>query len=510
MTTTRRLKIIVDQAGTGVAGLQKMAGALTPLKAAGGVAAGGLAVLGGATIAAGGKLISLGSEAEEMQGKFNVVFGNTAGQVTKDLDQFGNAVGRSKYDLMGMASTMGDTLKPLGFTGTALDDTTVSLVKLATDLSSFNNMPMDEAVQRLQGTLIGSHENALAFGSVINENTLKQELAAMGADNLTGKQLEQAKVQARINLLMKDTTDAQGDAERTAGSWANQTRALKAQLSESATAMGSELLPVVTPFLQEAVRMATDIMPAAVEIFGRFADDLGSNVGPAIELAEDALKRIAEAFGVNTEETSAADVALAAFEAILNTFITAVQLGALTLQGIAWAVEKVSEAVGIAQGLWDQLKTIAVLAIDKIRERWVDIVAKVKAGINDWKSGFGQARDAIRNVSDKFSDLAAKAREIANSIPSYLRPDSPTPFEIGLRGIARASKDVETRLPAAFAGVAGGGRGGLAAAGAGGGGTQVIINYNPAISTADSIEVDTKLMPLILEGMRKRGIQVSR
>ena len=31
-------------------------------------------------------------------------------------------------------------------------------------------MPMDEALRRLQGTLIGSHENALAFGVVINEN----------------------------------------------------------------------------------------------------------------------------------------------------------------------------------------------------------------------------------------------------------------------------------------------------------------------------------------------------
>jgi len=233
----------------------------------GGVTA--IAGLGAATIGLGSQLIGLGSDAEEMQGKFNVVFANTGDRVTAALDDFATLVGRSKFELREMASVFGDTLKPMGFTEDAAADFSVQLTQLATDLSSFNNMPMDEAMQRLQGTLIGNHENALAFGTIINENTLKAELARMGADGLTGAMLEQAKVQARMNLLMAGTTDAQGDALRTSGSWANQMRRLKSTLTDAATELGVKLLPSLTPVLSMIGEMATNAVPRLIDIFNR-------------------------------------------------------------------------------------------------------------------------------------------------------------------------------------------------------------------------------------------------
>jgi len=227
----------------------------------------GLATLGVGIVGLGSKLVGLGSDAQEMIGKFNVVFANTGEQVTEQLDAFAESVGRSRFELMGMASTFGDTLKPMGFTEEAAADMSVELTQLATDLSSFNNMSMDEALQRLQGTLIGSHENALAFGVIINENTLAAELARNGWDNLTGSALEQAKVQARINLLIAGTTDAQGDAARTSGSWANQMRALKGRLTDVGTEIGLKLLPVVTPFLNKIGQLAGELGNKVIGFF---------------------------------------------------------------------------------------------------------------------------------------------------------------------------------------------------------------------------------------------------
>jgi hypothetical protein len=227
----------------------------------------GLGIAGGAAIAAGGIFLNLGSDVEEMQGKFNVVFANTGDQVVGALDAFGEAVGRNKFELHGMASEFGDLLKPMGFTEEAAASMAIGLTELATDLSSFNNMPMDEAARRLMGTLIGSHENALKFGVVINENTLAAELAAQGWEKLTGAELEAAKVQARLNLLMAGTTDAQGDAARTAGSWANQTRALKASLMETAQEIGLGLLPAATPLLELFGSMAGRVLPALTSMF---------------------------------------------------------------------------------------------------------------------------------------------------------------------------------------------------------------------------------------------------
>jgi phage-related minor tail protein len=255
-------------ANTGFTGLKKAVG--VGLVAGIGAATAGIAALGAGLVGA----VRAGSDVEEMMGKFSIVFANTGGRVTDQLDEFGRAVGRNKYELREMAATFGDTLKPMGFSEDAAADFSVQLSKLAVDLGSFNNMDTDEALRRLQGTLIGSHENALAFGVVINENTLKAEMAANGWDKLTGAELEQAKVQARINLLMKGTTDAQGDAARTSGGWANQMRRLQSVLQETQAEIGTKLLPVLTPLLTKLGDLATQYAPQAIDAFTRILDQV--------------------------------------------------------------------------------------------------------------------------------------------------------------------------------------------------------------------------------------------
>ena len=53
---------------------------------------------------------------------------------------------------------------------------------------------------------------------------------------------EAQKAQARLNIIMRGTTAAQGDAVRTSGSFANQMKALKAAFVDVAAAVGGELL----------------------------------------------------------------------------------------------------------------------------------------------------------------------------------------------------------------------------------------------------------------------------
>lgn len=257
---------LTNFANTGFTGLKKAVG--VGLVAGIGAATAGIAALGAGLVGA----VRAGSDVEEMMGKFSIVFANTGGRVADQLDEFGRTVGRNKYELREMAATFGDTLKPMGFTEDAAAGLAVDLSKLAVDLGSFNNMDTDEALRRLQGTLIGSHENALAFGVVINENTLKAEMAANGWDKLTGAELEQAKVQARINLLMKGTTDAQGDAARTSGGWANQMRRLQSVLQETQAEIGTKLLPVLTPLLTKLGDLATQYAPQAIDAFVKILD----------------------------------------------------------------------------------------------------------------------------------------------------------------------------------------------------------------------------------------------
>ncbi len=278
-----------QRVGTSMTRMQSMmAGASAVM---GGLVVAGAVKATGAILRAGAGALQAASNAEEMQAKFDTVFSRVGGQVSAELDAFAQSVGRSRYELREMAATFGDTLKPMGFTQEAAASLAVDLSTLATDLGSFNDMPMDEALQRLQGTLIGSHENALAFGVIINENTLKAELAAQGWDTLTGAALEQAKVQARINLLMRGTTDAQGDAARTAGSFANQMRGLKSETGDAATELGQQLLPAATSLVsafRRVVPIVRDAMAGAIAIVKNLSS-----------IAGDIIRRLAQRLGVD-------------------------------------------------------------------------------------------------------------------------------------------------------------------------------------------------------------------
>lgn len=206
----------------------------------------------------GAAAIKAASDAEEMSAKFDTVFSTVGTSVKRDIDAFADSVGRSTYELRGMAATAGDLFKPLGFTEEAAGDLSVRLTQLAVDLSSFYNMTQDEALERLTSSLVGNHETARAFSVIINEATLKQELHRIGAEKLTGAALEQAKVQARLNLIIAGTADAQGDAERTSGSFANQMRRLGGELNMLGVEIGNILLPVSTELVSELSRITKE------------------------------------------------------------------------------------------------------------------------------------------------------------------------------------------------------------------------------------------------------------
>jgi len=447
VASIRRLEIRIDQTGTAQKGISGLAGGLSSMINPAALATAAVTAIGTATIATGIKLVGLGSDAEEMTGKFNVVFGTSAPEAIAALDEFGNTVGRSKFELMEMAATVQDTFVPLGFARDEASGMSVELSKLAVDMGSFNNVADADVMRDLQSAIVGNHETMRKYGVVITENTLGQELLRMGVEGGTSAATEQEKVQARLNLIMAGTSDAQGDAERTAGSWANQMRALKSTVSETATAVGLELLPFVTPLLTAITSLATKALPPLLAGFKEIMTHLKEQLGPVLKELFAAFGEIFEALGLG-----AGDVDWLAV--VIDGLKITITLVADVLRGFATTMGHVADAV----------RTVA---------------------------------DAIRWVVDKFNDMKDAARDAINAIPGWLIPGSPTPFEIGLRGIGDALGDVNLDVMGAPA---------MATAGGGRGGITVNLVYSPAISLADRYEAETKLAPFIANELRRLGV----
>lgn len=219
-------------------------------------------VAGGVLLKAGKALLDFGqasinaaSDVEEMQSKFNTVFKELSGSVTAELETFADAANRSKFDLMGFAATLQDTFVPLGFARDEAADVSVTLVKLAEDLASFNNLNTEDVVRDLQSALVGNTETLRKYGVVAQETQIKQEALATGLWDGEGAISAQAKAQAILQLTLKGTTDAQGDAIKTADSYANTSKGLEAAMTDLKVAIGQGLLPQMTELKQQSTEV---------------------------------------------------------------------------------------------------------------------------------------------------------------------------------------------------------------------------------------------------------------
>jgi hypothetical protein len=216
---------------------------------------------------AGLALIKFTSGVEEMQAKSSVVFGEFVGQVRSDLEAFGDSVGRSTFELEGMASSIQDTFVPMGFARGEAAELSVQLTKLAVDVASFNNASDTATMEAFQSALVGNHETVRRFGIVITEATLQQELYRMGINKTSQEASNAEKVQARLNLIMAGTSDAHGDAARTSDSFANQSKALGAALDELAVNVLTPMLPALAGIVGGLVD-ATNAMNGFLDAVG--------------------------------------------------------------------------------------------------------------------------------------------------------------------------------------------------------------------------------------------------
>lgn len=224
-------------------------------KTAGGLLAGAFAVR---------ELFNLGlhfknaaRDAEEMESKFDAVFKSSSADVRKWADDLAKEVKRSRFALMDFASTFQDTFVPLGFARGEAAELSKALVELAVDVSSFSNKLETDVIRDFQSALVGNHETVRKYGIVVTETTLTQEILNSGLAKSKKEITELNKVQGRLNLIMKGTSDAHGDAARTAGSQANREKELGAAVEELSITLGQLLAPATASATSGLIDLTT-------------------------------------------------------------------------------------------------------------------------------------------------------------------------------------------------------------------------------------------------------------
>ena len=220
----------------------KMSGMIDNLKKVGATL--GVAFAGQQLVTFAKDTVMAASNMAESVSKIEVVFGDGAAAVKKWGESAAENMGISNQAAIEAAGTYGNLFQAFGLGQGASQEMSTSLVQLASDMASFNNTSVDDAILALRSGLSGETEPLKKFGVALSEVRLKEEALAMGLIKSTREALTPAaKAQASYSLILKDTKLAQGDYARTSDGTANTMKTLAAKFQDAKVALGEALMP---------------------------------------------------------------------------------------------------------------------------------------------------------------------------------------------------------------------------------------------------------------------------
>ena len=146
-----------------------------------------------------------------------------------------------------------------------------NLTQLAYDISSFYNIDVDTAVEKVRSGFSGQIRPVRDLGYDLSQARLEAIALSLGIDKTVKSMTQAEKSQLRYIALMTQLKQVQGDLSRTLDSPINQMRILQAQLQQMYRSIGMTLLPIlnkVLPYLNAILRVIKMIADEIAAMFG--------------------------------------------------------------------------------------------------------------------------------------------------------------------------------------------------------------------------------------------------
>lgn len=272
------------------------------------------------------KSIDLSSDLTEVQNVVDHVFGSMA----QSMDDFAKTAvettGMSELTAKTIGSRFQSMAKNMGISQAAMrdasefvqkttgdyvratdkvSDMSIALTKLTGDMASFYNQPYEEVAEDMEAIYTGMTRPLRKYGLDLTQATLKEFALANGL-NADIKNMTQAeKTLLRYQYVMSHTTAAQGDFERTIGTWANQVKLAQENLKRLQVVIGQigvyTFKPLVSNFntaMNDIIRLAESTFNSLGTIFGwqvdissaGVIDDMADSLEDASDGYDDATK----------------------------------------------------------------------------------------------------------------------------------------------------------------------------------------------------------------------------
>lgn len=195
--------------------------------------------------------VKAASDLEETTAAVGQVFGESAASLEAFAKQAPTLLGQTQNEFLNAAKTFGIFGQAAGLASAENAQFSKELTILASDLASFNNTSVDDAITAIGAALRGESEPIRRYGVLLDDATLKARALELGIYDGNGALTQQQRVLAANAEIFAQTTTQQGDFARTSDGLANSMKILNAQFDNLKLVLGESLYPIVASLIPE-------------------------------------------------------------------------------------------------------------------------------------------------------------------------------------------------------------------------------------------------------------------
>ena len=287
-------------------------------------------------------LTEAASRADELQNKFNTVFGGISAETESWAESYSEATNRGRIETMEVLAAQQDIRTGFGDTAKSAAEFSKAVVGITNDLASFSNIPVSEAIAAVNSGLNGEFEALRRLGVGLNVAIINQMdyAKAIGKtwDEMGNLERQEAVLSGIVtqsaNALHQNITVWQdydytlGDAALTSESFANQMQGFRGTLTDFRAEIGDELIP------------AAEMLLGGVTSLMRGFNELDDSLQTLIVTAASA----AAAFALIGGPLGKAAAAVSALTVLLTNIRTPAEKIEDTMKDLTEAAEDYSEA----------------------------------------------------------------------------------------------------------------------------------------------------------------------
>lgn len=202
---------------------------------------------------------------------FTVALGQYAAEAQNYAEKVSDVMGIDPAQWLRNQGIFNTLLTGFGDTAERAQLMSQNLTQLGYDISSFFNISIEDAMQKLQSGISGELEPLRRLGYDLSQARLEQTALNLGIKESVANMTQAEKAELRYYAIMTQVTTAQGDMARTLEAPANQLRILQAQLTQTARAIGNIFIPALNAILPYAI--------AVVQVIREIANALANLAG---------------------------------------------------------------------------------------------------------------------------------------------------------------------------------------------------------------------------------------